>query len=125
MAFYHLGADGLARASILAAFVMILQNFLAVTVLQSHRQSDAAGGRFSAVAGKIVANPVIVSATVGLLFSISGMTLPVPLTVGPGIRAYKQNVSSGCDTFCCCVPPKPCVVFRGPLERTSVRISTP
>jgi predicted permease len=27
VAFYHLGADGLARASILAAFVMILQNF--------------------------------------------------------------------------------------------------
>lgn len=77
VAFYHLGADGLARASILAAFVMILQNFLAVTVLQSHRQGDAEEGRLSAVAGKIVANPVIVSATVGLLFSISGLTMPL------------------------------------------------
>jgi predicted permease len=77
VAFYHLGADGLARASIIAAFVMILQNFLSVAALQSHRQSDAAGGRFSAVAGKIVANPVIVSATVGLLFSIAGITLPL------------------------------------------------
>lgn len=77
VAFYHLGADGLARASILAAFVMILQNFLAVTVLQSHRQGDAEEGRLGAVAGKIVANPVIVSATVGLLFSSSGLTMPL------------------------------------------------
>ena len=77
VAFYHLGADGLARASILAAFVMILQNFLAVVVLQSHRQSDAAEGRLGAAAGKIVANPVIVSATVGLLFSMAGLTMPL------------------------------------------------
>ena len=46
-------------------------------MLQSHRQIEAAGGRLSAVAGKIVANPVIVSATVGLLFFISGMTMPL------------------------------------------------
>ncbi len=77
VAFYHLGADGLARASIIAAFVMILQNFLAVAALQSHRQTDAAGNRLSAVAGKIAANPVIVSATVGLLFSMAGITLPL------------------------------------------------
>ena len=77
VAFYHLGADGLARASILAAFVMILQNFLAVVVLQSHRQGDAAGGRLGAVAGKIVANPVIVSATVGIFYSMAGIPMPL------------------------------------------------
>jgi malate permease and related proteins len=77
VAFYHLGADGLARASILAAFVMILQNFLAVAVLQSYRKRDTTGGRLSAVVGKIVANPVIVSATAGLLFAMSGATMPM------------------------------------------------
>ncbi|MBC2710715.1 MAG: AEC family transporter [Desulfosarcina sp.] len=77
VAFYHLGADGLARASILAAFVMILQNFLAVVVLQSHRKGDAEGGRLSAVAGKIVANPVIVSAICGILFSIADIPMPL------------------------------------------------
>ncbi len=77
VAFYHLGADGLARASILAAFVMILQNFLAVVVLQSHRQGHAEGGRLSGVAAKIVANPVIVSATVGMVFSMADIPMPL------------------------------------------------
>lgn len=77
VAFYHLGADGLARAGILAAFIMILQNFLAVIVLQYHRQGGARGGRLGAVAGKIVANPVIVSAVCGILFSMAGISIPM------------------------------------------------
>lgn len=77
VAFYHLGADGLARASILAAFVMILQNLLAVGVLQSHRQGGSEDGRLGAAAGKIVANPVIVSASVGILFSMAGVSMPL------------------------------------------------
>jgi predicted permease len=77
VAFYHLGADGLARASILAAFVMILQNFLAVVVLQSHRQDDGGGSHPGAIAGKIAANPVIVSATVGILFSMTNVSIPL------------------------------------------------
>ena len=84
VAFYHLGADGLARASILAAFVMILQNFLAVVVLQSHRQSYTGGGHLGAVAGKIMANPVIVSASVGILFSLAG--IPMPLVVDRSLQ---------------------------------------
>jgi predicted permease len=84
VAFYHLGADGLARASILAAFVMILQNFLAVVVLQSHRQGHAGGGRLGAVAGKIVANPVIVAATAGILFSMADV--PMPLVVDRSLQ---------------------------------------
>ncbi len=76
VAFYHLGVDGLARASILAAFIMILQNFLAVTVLQTYRKSDSKGGKVSAVIGKIAANPVIVSAIAGICFSSAGITIP-------------------------------------------------
>ncbi len=84
VAFYYLGNDGLARASILAAFVMILQNFLAVVVLQSHRQDDAAGGRLRAFLGKIVANPVIVSAFAAILLSAAGFA--VPLVVDRGLQ---------------------------------------
>jgi predicted permease len=84
VAFYHLGADGLARASILAAFIMILQNLLAVGVLQYHRRQGGAGGRWGAVAGKIVANPVIVAAVAGILFSVSG--LPMPLVVDRSLQ---------------------------------------
>ncbi len=84
VAFYHLGADGLARASILAAFIMILQNLLAVSVLQYHRQKEGPGGRLGAVAGKIVANPVIVAAVAGILFSASG--IPMPLVVDRSLQ---------------------------------------
>jgi malate permease and related proteins len=84
VAFYHLGADGLARASILAAFIMILQNSLAVVVLQTHRQGAAGGDRFSAVLSKIVANPVIVSAIAGILFSLTH--IPLPLVIDRSLR---------------------------------------
>ena len=79
VAFYYLGSDGLARASILAAFVMILQNFLAVVVLQSHRQGPAAGLRWRAFAGKLAANPVIGSAFAAILFSVTGLPMPLVL----------------------------------------------
>jgi len=84
VAFYYLGPEGLARASILAAFIMILQNFLAVIVLQYHRQQNAQGRNVSAVIGKILANPVIVAAIGGILFSISG--LPMPLVVDRSLQ---------------------------------------
>lgn len=76
VAFYHLGAKGLARASILAAFIMILQNFLAVAVLQTHRKGGARGGSVVTVVGKIAANPVILSAIAGIWFSTAGIAIP-------------------------------------------------
>ena len=79
VAFYYLGGDGLARASILAAFVMILQNLLAVVVLQSHRPGKTAGSRWRAFIGKIAANPVIGSAFAGILFSGTGLPMPLVL----------------------------------------------
>ena len=79
VAFYYLGSDGLARASILAAFVMILQNLLAVVVLQSHRLSQVAGSRLRPFFGKIATNPVIGSAFAGILFSGTGLPMPLVL----------------------------------------------
>ncbi|MFW5901859.1 MAG: AEC family transporter [Thermodesulfobacteriota bacterium] len=99
VSFYYLGDRGLARASILAGFLMILQNFLSVFILQYYGGVQGArkqkGGRLTAVLRKILGNPVIFSALAGILFSaleiplhpiitrtlniISGMALPLAL----------------------------------------------
>jgi predicted permease len=77
VAYYYLGDQGLAQASILAGFVMILQNLLAVIVLQWY--GDTGSGRLAA--GRMIlgvaGNPVILSAMAGILFSAAGMPLPV------------------------------------------------
>ncbi|HMA67265.1 MAG TPA: AEC family transporter [Desulfosalsimonadaceae bacterium] len=95
VAYYFLGDRGLASASILAGFLMILQNFLSVFILQYYGGGKSSGGRAFAVLRKILGNPVIFSALAGILFSaleiplhpivtrtlniISGMALPLAL----------------------------------------------
>ncbi len=81
VAFYFLGAQGLARASIIASFVILLQNPLAVFVLQlfsvkgrSHLQ------HIGSLCLTVITNPVIISGTAGMLFSI--FAIPVPLVIG-------------------------------------------
>ncbi len=95
VAYYYLGDRGLASASILAGFLMILQNFLSVFILQYYGSGTAARRPFFAVLRKILSNPVIFSALLGIGFSaleiplhpiitrtlniISGMALPLAL----------------------------------------------
>lgn len=79
VAFYYLGSDGLTRASIIAGFVMILQNLLAVTALQSFDRSGLGTRKLLKSLGKIVGNPVIISALAGIFFSVAGISLPVVL----------------------------------------------
>jgi predicted permease len=77
VAYYHLGQEGLIRASIFAGFIMILQNILAVVALQAYGgEASARRGSVHAVF-KILGNPVILSATAGILFSLSGAALPL------------------------------------------------
>jgi predicted permease len=79
VAFYHMGQEGLVRASIIAGFIMILQNILAVVALETYgEKTSPRGGRSHAVL-KILAHPVILSATAGILFSLSGAALPVAI----------------------------------------------
>ena len=76
VAYYYLGDQGLAQASIVAGFVMILQNLLAVILLQWY--SDTASDRLSPrrlILG-IAGNPVILSAMAGILYSAMGIPLP-------------------------------------------------
>ncbi len=76
VAFYLLGEEGLSRAGILAGFLMLFQNVLAVAGLQAFSGSGENGPRLKAAAGKVVANPVIGSALAGILFSMAGLGLP-------------------------------------------------
>lgn len=76
VAFYYLGNEGLVRASIIAGFIMILQNFLAVVALQYNSEISVTRNKLG-VALKILGNPVIVSAMAGILFSLAGLQMPL------------------------------------------------
>lgn len=79
VAFYFLGQAGLVRASIIAGFVMILQNFLAVVALQS--AAGRPGGSFplGRIVLELARNPVIASALAGIAVSVTGIALPTVL----------------------------------------------
>lgn len=71
IAFYFMGESGFVKASILAGFLMILQNILSVLALQAYAVTDDDSGRkFRLVAEKLIRNPVIVSALAGMAASI-------------------------------------------------------
>ncbi len=77
VAFYYLGDSGLAGASIIAGFVMILQNILAVIVLQYHCQAGEGRTSIKSILKTTMTNPVILSALAGILFSLSGLQMPL------------------------------------------------
>jgi len=79
VAYYALGEDGFVRASILAGFIMILQNFLAVAALQIYAGTTSAGRDVGSLLKRILGNPVIVSALAGIVFSF--MEFPIPVVV--------------------------------------------
>ena len=82
VAYYALGENGLVQASILAGFIMILQNVLAVATLQICAGTPSNGNdanRFRLMK-KVIGNPVIVSAIAGIVFSVT--ELPLPMVVG-------------------------------------------
>jgi predicted permease len=79
VAFYFLGDQGFTRASILAGFVMLLQNFLAVVALSRfNREPDQKISTLSLLR-RVLLNPVIISAMAGMAFSLAGLDLPVIL----------------------------------------------
>jgi predicted permease len=79
VAFYYLGQSGLVRASLLAGFIMILQNLLAVIALLVHGPGADASRRYTALSGKIAGNPVILSALAGMAFSALNLSMPMVL----------------------------------------------
>ncbi|WP_022665857.1 AEC family transporter [Desulfospira joergensenii] len=79
VAFYYLGHNGFVRAAIIAGFVMIVQNVLAVAVLQFHSRNPRDHLNLTGTLKSAMTNPVILSALSGILFSLLGLTLPVIL----------------------------------------------
>ncbi len=76
VAFYFLGADGFAKASIVAGFLMILQNLLSVIVLQHHAPTNGARVSPRQTVGKILGNPIILSAVAGMGYALLQLPLP-------------------------------------------------
>jgi predicted permease len=77
VAFYFLGSEGLTRASIIAGFMMILQNLLGVTILSLYSGNRTVKeGRWH-LAFTIMRNPIILSVIAGMIFSISEIPLPL------------------------------------------------
>jgi malate permease and related proteins len=76
IAFYALGNEGLVRASIIAGFVMILQNLLAIFILQYYSDNAAIKGKARLAFVKILGNPVILSSIAGILMSLFGVSIP-------------------------------------------------
>lgn len=77
VAFYFLGNEGLAAASILAAPLMLTQNLLAVACLVTSGRKGLGGPPLLLMAQKVLIHPVIITAVAAIAFSLSGFKLPV------------------------------------------------
>lgn len=75
-AFYFLGDAGLVKAGILSGFLMILQNLLSVSALQTFSSARQSGSTLGNILPKLLSNPVIVSSLAGILVSALGVPLP-------------------------------------------------
>ena len=80
VSFYYLGSNEFVQASILAGFIMIWQNFLAVIALQVNSPGNAASPQGGVVVLKILGNPIILSALAGIFVSLTAF--PVPAVLG-------------------------------------------
>jgi hypothetical protein len=84
VAFYFLGEEGFARASILAGFLMLLQNLLSVIGLQTFSERGGRGASPAAAVKTVCGNPVILALAASVAFNVSG--LPLPLVVGRTLK---------------------------------------
>ena len=77
--FYFAGQAGFARASILAGFLMLLQNLLAVIGLQAFSEAEDAGRRIGFLTKRVVGNPVILSTLFAMAYALLKLPLPAIL----------------------------------------------
>ena len=75
--YYYLGQAGFVKAAIIASFVMILQNILAVAILQFYSEKNTGKSDLKDTLQKTLVNPVILSALAGILFSLFNIDTPV------------------------------------------------
>jgi len=79
VAFYFLGDEGFTRASILAGFVMLLQNFFSVVALSRFSNEPDQEISTLSLIRRVLLNPVIISAMAGMASSLVGLHLPAIL----------------------------------------------
>jgi predicted permease len=77
--FYYLGDAGLIKGSIIAGLIMIVQNFLGVLTLQLFAEQDRDGSRIKQFVGRILINPVILSALLGIGYAAFKLPMPIIL----------------------------------------------
>ena len=78
VAFYYLGKEGLAATAMFAGFIMILQNLASVTALTIFSgQAKSEKGVVLRIFSKVMLNPTIISAGLGIVFSVFGLPQPV------------------------------------------------
>lgn len=77
IAYYYLGEANLGKVAILTGLLMILQNLLSVLFLQLHDTDDKQLFSIKTLAGNLIKNPVIISASAGMVVSILGISIPV------------------------------------------------
>lgn len=82
--YYYLGNEGFVRAGIIAGFMIILQNFLAVSALQMYAHSDLPQRGYRTILWKILGNPIIMAAFVGIFFSV--LEIPLPLILDRSLK---------------------------------------
>ncbi len=85
VAFYYLGDSGFVKTAILAGFVMILQNIMAVIVLQYYSSENKDRSNMFDTMKKTMANPVILSALAGIVFSLFKLSMPLIIDRSLGI----------------------------------------
>jgi len=77
VSYYYLETDGFVKAGIMAGFIMILQNFLAVVILQIYSGEASIKMTLKSVLLGIWANPVIIAAMAGIFVSLFEFNIPI------------------------------------------------
>jgi len=77
VSFYLLGEEGLTRATIIAGFLLFLQNLLSVIGLELFSGEEGPGKGFGSSVRAVIVNPVILSSLLGVGFNLTGLPLPL------------------------------------------------
>jgi predicted permease len=76
VSYYFLGSEGFTKASILAGFLMLVQNLLSVVALSRFHEAQEERLHTGRLIRRVVLNPIILAAAAGILFSLARWPLP-------------------------------------------------
>ena len=76
VSYYFLGSEGFTKASILAGFLMLVQNLLSVVALSRSHETQGERLPMGRLVRRVVLNPLILAAAAGIFFSVARWPLP-------------------------------------------------